>query len=90
MDATETRGYGPCDIGRILSRDDITTQLIALRIKQNLAENNNSLFGPAQSNKVSATPLDDPVDEAVAQDILAVQLPPKRLRIRLVHICPPF
>lgn len=50
MNATQSSrdGNGPCDIGRILSRDDITVQLNAVPYKTEFEiyqENNNSLFG---------------------------------------------
>ena len=95
MDATESSGdrNGPCDIGRILSRDDITAQLDELQHKTEFEiyqEKNNLLFGQnthrstEQSFSHGTAILDvaagaDPVDEDVAQDILAVQLPPETL-----------
>ena len=95
MNATQSSGHrnGPCDIGRILSRDDITAQLNALRHKTEFEiyqENNNSLFGQnthrstEQNFSHGTAVLDvaagaDPVYEDVVQDILAVQLPPETL-----------
>ena len=95
MNATQSSrdGNGPCDIGRILSRDDITAQLNAVPYKTEFEiyqENNNSLFGQnthrstEQNFSHGTAVLDvaagaDPVYEDVVQDILAVQLPPETL-----------
>ena len=95
MDATQSSGdrNSPCDIGRILSRDDIMAQLNALQHKTEFEiyqENNNLLFGrnthrsTEQNFSHGTAILDmaagaDPADGDVAQDILAVQLPPETL-----------
>ena len=95
MDATQSSGdrNSPCDIGRILSRDDIMAQLNALQHKTEFEiyqENNNLLFGrnthrsTEQNFSHGTAILDvaagaDPADEDVTQDILAVQLPPETL-----------
>lgn len=95
MNATQSAwdSNGPCDLGRILSRDDITAQLNALQHKTEFEiyqENNNSLFGQnthrliEQNFSHGTAVLDvaagaDPAEGDVAQDILAVQLPPETL-----------
>lgn len=95
MDATQSSGdrNGPCDIGHILSRVDITAQLDALQHKTEFEiyqENNNLLFGrnthrsTEQNFSHGTAVLDvaagaDPADGDVPQDILAVQLPPETL-----------